>query len=180
MKIYTRKGDQGETSLFGGARLPKDHIRIEAYGTVDELNSHVGVVMGFLSDADLLRYLQEVQSRLFDVGAILASDPSKENDYIPKLKQVSIDVLEQAIDDMNTTLPELKHFILPSGHAIVAACHVARTVCRRAERAIVRLAHDEMVPELVLVYLNRLSDYLFVLARYLGSKFDVPEVRWTP
>jgi cob(I)alamin adenosyltransferase len=180
MKIYTRKGDKGETSLFGGARLPKDHIRIEAYGTVDELNSQLGVAMGFLENEELLTFLQDIQSRLFDLGAILASDPSKENDHVPKMKQASIDVLEEAIDRMNAVLPELKHFILPSGHAIVAACHVARTVCRRAERATVRLAHDEMVPELVLVYLNRLSDYLFVLARYLGNEFDVPEVRWIP
>lgn len=180
MKIYTKKGDKGRTSLFGGKRLPKDHIRIEAYGTVDELNSHLGVVMSYITDDTLQEFLKSIQSRLFDVGAILAADPSKEHPYLPEIKAQIITELEEAIDAMNADLPELKHFILPSGHAIVAVCHVARTVCRRAERAVVRLAHEEFVPEVILAYLNRLSDYLFVLARYLGSKFDIPEVRWIP
>lgn len=180
MKIYTKRGDKGETSLFGGMRLPKDHNRIEAYGTVDELNSHIGVVMAYIQEPQLLNFLLDIQSRLFDMGAILAADPTKDNLYLPELKPQSIDQLEASIDEMNLDLPELKHFIMPSGHAIVAACHVARTVCRRAERAVVRLAHDEMVPEIVIIYLNRLSDYLFVLSRYLGNKFDVAEVRWIP
>jgi cob(I)alamin adenosyltransferase len=180
MKIYTRKGDKGQTSLFGGTRLPKAHIRIEAYGTVDELNSQLGVVMGYIEDAELLIYLQGIQSRLFDIGAILAADPSKDNLFLPELKDDVIEEMEAAIDRMNEELPELKHFILPSGNVILAQCHVARTVCRRAERAVVRLAEVESVPEIIIRYLNRLSDYLFVLARYLGKQFDVPEVKWIP
>lgn len=180
MKIYTRKGDKGRTSLFGGTRLPKAHIRIEAYGTVDELNAQIGVVMGYLTDASLLLYLQDIQSRLFDLGAILAADPTKDNLFLPEVKPETVDVMEKAIDQMNESLPELKHFILPSGNVIMAQCHVARTVCRRAERAVVRLAEQEDVPEIVVMYLNRLSDYLFVLARYIGKQFDIPEVKWIP
>jgi len=180
MKIYTKRGDKGETSLFGGARLPKDHLRIEAYGTVDELNSCLGVVMAYIEEASTLLFLQEIQSRLFDMGAILAADPSKKNLHIPELKDSYIEAMEHAIDRMNEQLPELKYFILPSGHIAVAHCHVARTVCRRAERAVVRLSHEEEVPEIVVRYLNRLSDYLFVMSRYLGSKFDVEEVKWIP
>lgn len=179
MKIYTRKGDGGETSLFGGTRLPKDHIRIEAYGNVDELNSCIGVVMSFVKPKDWA-FLQDIQSRLFDLGAILAADPTKDNLYIPEIKESQVELLEQAIDKMNEELPELKHFILPSGHIAVAHCHVARTVCRRAERGVVRLSHEETVNPIVIHYLNRLSDYLFVLSRYLGKQFEVKEIRWIP
>ena len=179
MKIYTRKGDGGETSLFGGTRLPKDHIRIEAYGNVDELNSCIGVVMSFVTPEDWT-FLQDIQSRLFDLGAILAADPSKDNLFIPEIKESQVELLEKAIDKMNESLPELKHFILPSGHIAVAHCHVARTVCRRAERGVVRLSHEETVNPIVIHYLNRLSDYLFVLSRYLGKQFEVEEIRWIP
>lgn len=180
MKVYTKKGDSGETSLYGGSRIPKDHIRIEAYGTVDELNSYIGIVMAYLTEADEIIFWQGVQSRLFDIGAILASDGRKKGLFLPEIQESHIEEMEKAIDAIEEKLEPLKYFILPSGHISVAHCHVARTVCRRAERAIVRLSHEDTVPVILVKYLNRLSDLLFVMARDLGRKFDVEELKWIP
>lgn len=179
MKVYTKKGDLGETSLYGGLRVPKSHIKIDAYGTVDELNSFVGIVMSYL-DEDEFQFWQGVQSRLFDIGAILASDGRKEKIFLPEIKEEHVTELEQVIDKIEETLEPLKHFILPSGHRAVSDCHVARTVCRRAERKVVSLAQEEEVNPLLIKYLNRLSDLLFVLSRKIGNKFDVEEVKWIP
>jgi len=178
-KIYTKTGDQGETSLFGGTRLPKSHIRIESYGTVDELNAHIGWLRDLLSDEALRALLKEVQDRLFSIGAHLATIPGKD---APGLGIQDSDVarLEAAIDDMESQLPTLKNFILPGGHTNVSICHIARCVCRRAERRVVALhAAEESVHPLIIRYLNRLSDYLFVLARKIGRDQGAEEVIWT-
>ena len=177
-KIYTRTGDQGETSLFGGKRLPKNHLRIDAYGTVDELNSHIGLVRDSVTMGEIRDLLKEVQDRLFTIGSNLASDPDKPL-AVPDVKEADIEILEKEMDRMNDELPELKNFILPGGHPTVSFCHIARCVCRRAERLAVALSQEESVNEIIIRYLNRLSDYLFVLARYLARQLDVEEVTWT-
>lgn len=180
MKVYTKQGDGGETSLYGGTRIPKDHIQIEAYGTVDELNSHLGVLMAYLDDVGEMEFWQKIQSRLFDIGAILASDGRKKGLFLPEIKEEHIEEMELKIDAIEEGLEPLKYFILPSGHIAVAQCHVARTVCRRAERAVVRLSHENAVDSILVKYLNRLSDLLFVMARQFGKKFDVQELKWIP
>lgn len=177
-KIYTKTGDAGDTSLFGGKRLPKSHIRIEAYGTVDELNAHLGLVRDSMAKEEGRQLLKEVQDRLFDIGAHLATAPGKETPALG-IQESDIAHLEAAIDAMEQQLPELKNFILPGGHPLVSACHVARCVCRRAERRVVALREAESVPPLIIRYLNRLSDYLFVLARRLGRDLGADEVIWT-
>ena len=179
MKIYTKTGDQGETSLFGGKRLPKNHIRIEAYGTVDELNSWIGLVRDHTTAETTRILLKEIQDRLFTIGSNLASDPDKEM-IVPDIKEGDIERLEQAMDAMNEDLPLLKNFILPGGHTTVSHCHVARCVCRRAERAVVALQQNEPVEAIVIRYLNRLSDYLFVLARKTAQELGAEEVTWQP
>ncbi|MBK6948736.1 MAG: cob(I)yrinic acid a,c-diamide adenosyltransferase [Haliscomenobacter sp.] len=176
-RIYTKTGDAGETSLFGGRRLPKDHLRIEAYGTVDELNSFLGLVSDGLEEETNRVLVRQIQSRLFDLGASLASDPEKFTPS-PSLRESDIASLEEAIDRMDAILPPLKNFILPGGHFAVSYCHLARCVCRRAERLVVALARTEPVDEIVVKYLNRLSDFLFVLARYQGHVLGIPEVLW--
>lgn len=176
-KIYTKTGDEGQTALFGGKRLPKSHLRIECYGTVDELNSFLGLVRDRTEDEHVRGILFEIQNRLFDLGANLASDPSK-NFPSPTVGQTDIQLLEHEIDEMEATLPPLKNFILPGGHPTVSHCHVARCVCRRAERLVVALNMEEPVSPEVLKYLNRLSDYLFVLARKLGQNLGASEVVW--
>ena len=163
MKIYTKKGDSGTTGLIGGTRVPKNAIRIDAYGTVDELNSYLGVYRDFEIDAELKKQIIEIQDRLFTIGSSLASDPEKSNMKIPDLKETDITLLETWMDSMDATLPEMRHFILPGGHQAVSFCHVARCVCRRAERITVELAEKEFVAPLVFSYLNRLSDYFFIL-----------------
>ena len=178
-KIYTKTGDDGTTGLFGGARLPKDHIRIEAYGTVDELNAVIGFLMATTRDASLITFLQTIQSRLFTVGSNLASDPSKDM-ITPDLDESDITAIEQAIDTYQEALPPLKHFILPGGSQSVSAAHLARTVCRRAERRCVALAHDSSVDPIIILYLNRLSDYFFALARWLAFEEKVEEIKWIP
>jgi cob(I)alamin adenosyltransferase len=178
-KIYTKTGDDGTTGLFGGTRLPKNHIRIEAYGTVDELNSVIGWLMTFITDSETFQFLLGIQSRLFTVGSNLASDPSKEM-ITPDLTDEDISGVEKAIDSMQAMLPTLKHFILPGGSPSVSAAHLARTVCRRAERKCVALALESEVEPKILLYLNRLSDYFFVLARYLGNKEGIEEIKWIP
>ena len=187
MKIYTKTGDKGSTSLFGGTRVPKHHIRIESYGTVDELNSHIGLLRDQPVDNNTKQLLIEIQDRLFTIGAVLATDPEKEKLKngkdrlnIPKVSNADIEKLEHAIDQMNTELPEMTHFVLPGGHQSVSFCHIARCVCRRAERISTALYDIEPFQDQVLVYLNRLSDYLFVLARMLSHSLQAEEIQWIP
>ena len=181
MKIYTRTGDQGQTSLLGGTRVPKDHARIEAYGTVDELNSHLGMLRD-LSPEEHGELLGEVQGTLFSIGSRLAASSEAEADQwkVPKVDEATITALERAMDRMDADLPEMRNFILPGGHAAISQAHICRTVCRRAERRLVELARSEELPGELVRYLNRLSDLLFVLARHLGLRLGIPERPWTP
>lgn len=176
-KIYTKTGDKGETGLFGGKRLPKNHIRIESYGTVDELNSYVGLIRDVVTISEIKKLLKAIQDRLFAIGASLASDPEK-NMVTPDILPADIELLEKEMDRMDEQLPALKNFILPGGHPTVSYCHLARCVCRRAERMVVALKANEEVDEVVLQYLNRLSDYFFILARFLGQVLGAEEVVW--
>lgn len=182
MKIYTKTGDKGNTSLIGGTKVPKSHLRIEAYGTVDELNSYIGLCRDLLDDENSRAVLLEIQDRLFTIGSSLACDPEKEPKLkIPDLKQEDVVLLEQQIDNMDTHLQQMKSFILPGGHQTLSTLHIARCVCRRAERCCVRLEFEgQEVEPLVLIYLNRLSDYLFVLARYAGHLMSIPDIPWRP
>lgn len=181
MKIYTKTGDKGQTSLFGGERVPKHHLRIESYGTVDELNSFIGLVRDQKIDERSYDTLIEIQDRLFTLGSMLATPDDKGGKIkIPKLAEVDIEFLEKEIDAMNEQLPPLKSFVLPGGHTTVSYCHICRTVCRRAERLVTALAENEPVDELVVKYLNRLSDYLFTLARKLSQDLGANEVEWSP
>lgn len=187
MKVYTKTGDKGTTALFGGTRVPKHHIRIESYGTVDELNSHIGLIRDQKIDSSYKTVLAEIQDRLFTVGAILATPPEKETlkNGQPRLQNLGlvasdVEFLEKEIDTMEEALPQMTHFVLPGGHTIVSYCHIARCVCRRAERLSVHLNELEPTNELVLTYLNRLSDYLFVLARKLSQDLNAEEVKWIP
>lgn len=179
MKIYTKKGDQGTTSLIGGDRVLKSHVRIEAYGTIDELNSHIGILRSFVDDDINPEILKELQDRLFTIGSILASAPDSKM-IVPDLHAKDTELLENAIDKMNEVLPVLRTFVLPAGSSQVAQCHVVRCVCRRAERLVVYLNDIEPIDALILQYLNRLSDYLFVLARYIGYTNKVEEISWMP
>jgi cob(I)alamin adenosyltransferase len=187
MKIYTKTGDGGITALFGGTRVPKDHARIESYGTVDELNSYIGLIRDQEIDAHYKTILIEIQDRLFTVGAILATPPEKEvlkNGEL-RLKNLGIVVtdiefLENEIDSMEESLPPMTHFILPGGHPTVSHCHIARCICRIAERLELHLSHNEPVSEIAIQYLNRLSDYLFVLARKLSKDLNAEEIQWIP
>lgn len=178
-KIYTKTGDTGETSLFGGKRLPKDDIRIEAYGTVDELNAYIGLLRDHLKMAAVTAVLEEVQTCLFTIGSNLANDPTK-NLAVPKIKEADIALLERTIDEMETELEPLKNFILPGGHVLASHAHVARTICRRAERRVITLNRENPVDPILIRYLNRLSDYLFVLARKFTGLFNVQEIVWNP
>lgn len=178
-KIYTKTGDLGQTSLFGGRRVSKSDLRIDAYGTVDELNSHIGLVRDHLSDPSLREILKQIQDRLFTLGANLAADPKKELPK-PDLGLPDVEVLEREMDRMDATLPELRNFILPGGHPTVSFCHLSRCVCRRAERLVVALAQAESVDPIVIQYLNRLSDYLFILGRRIAADLGVEEVTWKP
>lgn len=180
MKIYTKTGDKGYTSLIGGTRVPKHHLRIESYGTVDELNSYIGLIRDQQITDAYQAILKEIQDRLFTIGSALASDPERSKMKIPDLHLSDIELLENEIDTMNEHLPPLKHFILPGGNTASSFCHVARCVCRRAERVTVHLAEDSFVDEKVTIYLNRLSDYLFVLSRKLCFNDQIPENQWIP
>ena len=182
LKIYTKTGDTGKTSLIGGTKVPKSHIRIESYGTVDELNSHIGFCSDQLTDEGLKKMLKEIQDRLFTIGSALACDPEKEPLMkIPDLKNEDVELLEESIDKMNEVLPVMKSFILPGGHMSVSSLHVARCVCRRAERICVHMQEENIFIEpLVIQYLNRLSDYLFVLARFVGHQLGAEEIAWKP
>lgn len=179
MKIYTKTGDDGMTSLYGGARLPKHHVRIEAYGTVDELNAWIGLIRDELSLGLQYHALKEIQDRLFTIGAHLASDPNKEMPT-PDISDSDIKFLEKGIDEMTELLPPLKHFVLPGGHRRVSEAHISRTVCRRAERRVTALNLEQPIEPLIIVYLNRLSDYLFVLSRWIAKDVDADEVKWIP
>lgn len=187
MKVYTKTGDGGTTALFGGTRVPKDHIRIESYGTVDELNSYIGLIRDQEMNQHYKETLIEIQDRLFTVGAILATPIDKEimKNGEKRLKnlgiiETDIELLEKEIDTMEDALPQMTHFVLPGGHTTVSYCHVARCVCRRAERLSVHLSHEEPIDEMAVKYLNRLSDYLFVLARKLSFDLKAEEVKWIP
>lgn len=180
MKIYTKTGDKGFTSLIGGTRVPKYDLRIEAYGTVDELNSYIGLIRDQEITAHDKQILKQIQDRLFTIGATLAADPERSKMVIPDLHSEDIDLLEQEMDNMDKQLPPLRHFILPGGDNIISFCHIARCVCRRAERLSVHLAEDSKVEEKVIMYLNRLSDYLFVLARKVGNERNIAENEWIP
>lgn len=179
-KIYTKTGDKGGTSLIGGVRVPKNHIRIESYGTVDELNSTLGMVNDMTANAEISEWLREIQDRLFTIGSVLATNPDKEVKMkLPDLHDADVTWLEQHIDKMNEVLPEMRSFILPGGNLASSTCHVARCVCRRAERICVAMQeHNEVIPPIVIQYLNRLSDFLFVLARYIGHINNAPEIPW--
>lgn len=182
LKIYTKTGDLGKTSLIGGTKVPKSHLRIETYGTVDELNSHIGLVSDLISDQHSKDILKEIQDRLFTIGSSLACDPEKEPLMkMPDLKESDIVLLEKEIDAMNDVLPPMKFFVLPGGHVAISTAHVTRCVCRRAERLCVNMQeHELFVDPLVIKYLNRLSDYLFVLSRYIGHLLQVAEIPWKP
>ncbi len=185
MKIYTKTGDQGKTSLYGGTRVKKSNLRIDAYGTVDELNSYIGLVKDQLEDEIVTKDLLRIQNKLFALGAMLATPLDKEklkdgSDRlkIEKIEKTEIEHLESRMDSMNLHLEPMTHFILPGGHSIVSFCHIARCVCRRAERISVELADIEEINPYILIYLNRLSDYLFVLARKLTKDYKVTETTW--
>jgi cob(I)alamin adenosyltransferase len=181
-RVYTKTGDKGSTGLIGGTRVPKHHIRIDAYGTVDELNSYLGVLTDELADPEVNTWILEIQDRLFTVGSSLATDPEKSPRMkLPDLHDEDVTWLEQKIDEMDDVLPEMKSFILPGGHLAASHAHVARCVCRRAERICVSMQEDnEFVAEVVLRYLNRLSDFLFVLARYIVHRKGATEIPWRP
>lgn len=180
IKIYTKTGDKGTTSLIGGTKVPKNDIRIETYGTVDELNSWIGLVNDQLNDADFKNELKEIQDRLFTIGSSLATDAAKEPKMkLPDLNNSDIGFLEKRIDAMTAELPPMKNFILPGGHVAVSSIHIARCVCRRAERLAVNMQQQELfVDEKLIQYLNRLSDYLFTLARYAAQKLGAEEIPW--
>lgn len=180
MKIYTKTGDKGQTSLIGGTRVPKYHLRIESYGTVDELNSWIGLIRDQKIDDHSISILIDIQDRLFTIGSLLAKDPEKDKMKIPDLYESDITILENEIDRMDENIPALKNFILPGGHPTVSYCHIARCVCRRAERLVVQLSSESPVPPLVYIYLNRLSDYLFTLSRHISQLLGVAESPWNP
>ncbi|MBL1280285.1 MAG: cob(I)yrinic acid a,c-diamide adenosyltransferase [Fluviicola sp.] len=180
MKVYTKKGDKGSTQLIGGTRIPKNSLRIEAYGTIDELNSHIGLIRDQEIKAEHVEQLLEIQDRLFTLGSLLASDPEKKTMALPELKEQDISNLENWIDEMDTVLEPMKNFVLPGGHTTVSFTQVARCVCRRAERVITELSLNDVVLPVVLAYINRLSDYLFVLGRKFTKDLGVEEQAWRP
>ncbi|MVN89582.1 cob(I)yrinic acid a,c-diamide adenosyltransferase [Mucilaginibacter aquatilis] len=180
MKIYTKTGDKGFTGLIGGTRVTKAHIRIESYGTVDELNAYLGLITDQDIASEHKQFIKTIQDTLFTVGASLAADPDKPHRMLPDLTDSDVLMLEEKMDEMEKQLPPLKHFILPGGNNAISFCHVARCICRRAERIVVKLSEESLVDELVIVYLNRLSDYLFVLARKIGSEHEIAENKWLP
>lgn len=180
MKVYTKTGDKGTTSLLGGTRVLKSNIRIETYGTVDELNSHLGMVRDQPVCKEKKKELITIQNTLFVIGSHLATDPKKSKVKIPSLDDELILEIENNIDQMEKGLPVMKNFVLPGGHVAVSAAHIARCVCRRAERGTIALAQVETVDDTIVKYLNRLSDYLFVLSRWITQKTQTKEVPWRP
>lgn len=181
MKVYTKTGDQGMTSLIGGTRVPKNSVRLEAYGNVDELNSYIGLIRSLVTDKSIAVELADIQMRLFDVGGNLATDPDGTIQKIPVgVEEADIEELEKAIDRIEAEVPPLRFFVLPGGNEVVAFCHIARTVCRRAERRILDLNQETAVEVQVIKYMNRLSDYLFMLSRKLSHDAGVEELKWVP
>jgi cob(I)alamin adenosyltransferase len=178
MKVYTKKGDKGKTQLLGGSMVDKDHVKLECYGTIDELNSFIGNIY----DQDLKEFHKEIllniQNQLFNLGSIISFDGKKDKIKLPNITAKNIEMLEKAIDKMEESLPMLKNFILPSGHPTTSKCHIARTVCRRAERNLVTLSKTSEIDNLHLQYLNRLSDYLFVLSRAVLKESNAEEIEW--
>jgi len=175
-KVYTKTGDKGDTSLFGGTRVPKYHQRLEAYGTLDELNSHIGLIRDFTEDTGDAQLLLNVQNNIFSICAVLANEESTGQDS--PVDQTDIEELENAMDSHLARLPELANFVLPGGHPVASYCHVARTVCRRAERNIIKLSTEVAIAQGIVVYVNRLSDYLFVLSRKILKDFNKEEILW--
>lgn len=180
MKIYTKTGDKGTTSLVGGTRVSKTELRIEAYGTVDELNSYIGLVRDQKVNEHRKDILKEIQDRLFTIGSILASEPEQTKKRIPDLHESDIELLEKEMDSMDALLEPMRFFILPGGHQSVSFAHLARTVCRRAERIVISLSEESEVNELIIRYLNRLSDYIFVLCRMMAKELEIEEIAWKP
>jgi cob(I)alamin adenosyltransferase len=180
MKIYTKTGDKGKTSLLGGTRVPKNSERINAYGTVDEFNSFLGLVSDLDPNEKRKAFIRDIQSRLFTIGSSLAAESERAKEFKPDLAEDDILVLEEAIDEMNEVLPVMKNFIIPGGHQLISTTHVARTICRRAERLVIQLSESVEVDEMIIRYLNRLSDYLFVLARMQGHELQIEEIPWKP
>lgn len=179
MKIYTKTGDTGLTSLIGGQRVPKHNPRIEAYGTIDELNSHLGFIIASIANLTSTSFLTQTQSHLFTIGSILASTPNSKM-KLPEITEEHIAEMEFQIDQMDAELPALQNFILPSGSKEVSAIHIGRCVCRRAERLITQIPDNENISDTVLKYINRLSDYLFILARYISKIQEIKEIPWNP
>lgn len=180
MKIYTKTGDRGMTSLIGGTRVPKNSARLEAYGSVDELNSYIGMIRSLVTSPEIAGELAEIQMRLFDVGGNLATDPNGQTRLPLGVEETDIEVLEKAIDRMDAEVPPSRFFVLPGGNESVSFCHIARTVCRRAERRMLDLNQEAAVEELVMKYVNRLSDYLFMLSRKLAHDAGIEELKWIP
>lgn len=178
MKIYTKKGDEGNTQLLGGSMVKKNHIKLECYGTIDELNAFIGNIYDQKISEFHKEILLKIQNQLFNLGSCIAFDGKKESIKLPNVTEKNIEMLEKAIDKMDASLPILKNFILPSGLSTVSKCHIARTICRRAERNLVALGEEEKINPLHLKYLNRLSDYLFVLARFILMENDIPATEW--
>lgn len=180
MKIYTKTGDQGTTALFGGKRVSKADLRIETYGTVDELNSWIGVLRDQEVNQNRKGVLVEIQDRLFTIGSILATEPGNKKVKIPSLQEEDITLLEKEMDEMDTQLQPMRFFVLPGGHPAISFGHVARTVCRRAERLVITLHEQEPIDAMVIKYMNRLSDYLFVLCRKVTAELNAEETPWKP
>lgn len=180
MKIYTKTGDKGRTSLVGGKRVPKTDIRIEAYGTVDELIAHIGLLRDTAENPEIIAELLFLQNKLMVCASVLATDPDHKKENLPVIEDKDIEWLEQAIDNHEKVLPPLNSFILTGGHPVVSQCHISRTVCRRAERRVLELHDSSPLPPQILGYLNRLSDYLFMLSRRLSKNFDAIETPWKP
>jgi cob(I)alamin adenosyltransferase len=178
MKIYTKTGDDGTTMLFGGGRISKAQLRIETYGTTDELNAYIGLLRDHIANEAHRSFLHHIQNALFVVGANLATNPEKSKAEPPKIDENDIISIEREIDRLDEQLPPLRHFLLPGGHVTVSTCHVARCVCRRAERLCVALSETEPVAPIIIQWLNRLSDYLFVLSRSLAQELNAEEVKW--
>lgn len=179
-KIYTKGGDKGKTSLLGGTRVPKYDDRINAYGTLDELNSFLGLIRDFNISDHYREVIIKIQNFIFTAESYLASDNPENTKKLPVLHEDQVLLLEQEIDAMNEQLPELTSFILPGGHPVVSYCHISRTICRRAERLVIKLADEYEVEGVIIRFLNRLSDYLFVLARKLTQDFNGEEIPWKP
>tara|TARA_Y100000385_G_C13055796_1_gene621890 strand:+ start:406 stop:951 length:546 start_codon:yes stop_codon:yes gene_type:complete len=178
MKIYTKKGDRGSTQLLGGTIIKKNNIKLECYGAIDELNAYIGNIYDQDISSNQKRTLYNIQNQLFNLGSCIAFDGKKDSIKLPNISEKNIEMLEDRIDIMDTLLPDLNNFILPSGYSTVSKCHIARTVCRRAERRLVALSEKEKVNLLHLKYLNRLSDYLFVLARFILMEKNIPSIEW--